>query len=165
MGWFRFGGQVLQEQNNFCGLGAVNGGATGATFDTPQLGVRAQIQHLKAYANAEPLVNERVDPRFALVTRGCAPCWEDLNGRWAVPGDSYGQDILRLYDGARDFAQNMPPVGQLPDENKEENVKDAINILAHYGVTLSPEYWLENYTKMDYLDDLILNMAQALKSN
>jgi hypothetical protein len=171
-GWFRFGGQVLPEQNNFCGLGAVNSGAIGmsARFDTPQSGVRAQIQHLKAYANAEPLVNERVDPRFSLVTRGSAPCWEDLNGRWAVPGGEYGQNILRLYGEAVEMTENMPSTGQssggqTSDETKDATVSEAINVLAYHGVTLSPEYWLENYAKLDYLDNLLINMASRLKGD
>lgn len=99
-GWFRFGGDVLPEQNNFCGLGATNTTPTGkgAWFETAQLGVRAQIQHLKAYASTDALVNECVDPRFSLVIRGIAPTWTDLNGRWAVPGTTYGQSILAIYE-------------------------------------------------------------------
>lgn len=80
-GWFRFGGQVLPEQNN------TNNSPVGKGA---RLGVRAQIQHLKAYANDEALV----DPRFGLVTRGAAGNkWTGLNGRWAVPGKGYGESI------------------------------------------------------------------------
>lgn len=90
---------VLPAQNNYCGLGATNNSeiGQGAWFDTPREGVRAQIQHLKAYASTEPLRNECIDPRFNLVTRGCAPCWEDLNGRWAVPGVGYGESIVDIH--------------------------------------------------------------------
>ncbi len=38
---------VKLEQNNFCGLGVLDNGMLGASFDTPQLGIRAQIQHLQ----------------------------------------------------------------------------------------------------------------------
>lgn len=99
-GYFRFGGDVLPEQNNFAGIGAVGGGSKGAYFATPREGVRAQIQHLKAYASKEPLANKCVDPRFDLVVRGVAPCVTDLNGRWAVPGTTYGEDILKLLEEA-----------------------------------------------------------------
>src|SRR5262249_29535616 len=51
-GWFRYGGQVQCGQNNFGGLGAVDGGAGGASFPDADTGVRAQIQHLRAYADA-----------------------------------------------------------------------------------------------------------------
>ena len=94
-GYFKFGGIVLPSQNNYAGIGALNGNATGqaATFPDPRTGVRAQIQHLKAYASTEPLVNTCVDPRFSLVARGSAPYVEWLgaadnpNGKgWAVPG-------------------------------------------------------------------------------
>ena len=69
-GFFKFGGIVQPGQNNFAGIGALNGNAKGqaATFPDPRTGVRAQIQHLKAYASKEPLVNACVDPRFSLVT-------------------------------------------------------------------------------------------------
>ena len=107
-GWFRFGGQVLPEQNNFAGIGAVNHSpvGAGAWFDTPEIGVRAQIHHLKAYATTEPFVQENVSPRYRFVTRGIAPTWEDLNGRWAVPGTTYAQRILRLYRVALEFAES-----------------------------------------------------------
>lgn len=66
----------------------------GAWFKTARDGVRAQIQHLKAYANDEALVNPCIDPRFGLVTRGA---WTGLNGRWAVPGKGYGESVLALW--------------------------------------------------------------------
>ena len=100
-GWFRYGGQVLPEQNNFAGIGATNNSPVGkgAWFKTARDGVRAQIQHLKAYANKETLVNPCIDPRFGLVTRGAAGNrWTGLNGRWAVPGDGYGESILALWE-------------------------------------------------------------------
>lgn len=40
-GYLKFGGVVLAEQNNFAGIGAVAGGANGATFSTPEEGVLA----------------------------------------------------------------------------------------------------------------------------
>ena len=104
-GYFKFGGIVLPSQNNYAGIGALNGNATGqaATFPDPRTGVRAQIQHLKAYASTEPLVNACVDPRFSLVTRGSAPYVEWLgaadnpNGKgWAVPGSGYGANVVKL---------------------------------------------------------------------
>lgn len=95
-GWLGFGGDVKAQQCNFGGLGATGGGAGGATFSDVRTGLRAQAQHLKAYASTAALNNPCVDPRFGLVTRGIAPKLEDLNGRWAVPGNNYGQDILNM---------------------------------------------------------------------
>lgn len=101
-GWFKYGGQVLPEQNNYCGLGALNQTigqkGKGAWFKTQREGVRAQIQHLKAYANKEALKNSCVDPRFRYVERGIAPSVTDLNGKWAIPGIGYGEDIIRLFN-------------------------------------------------------------------
>ena len=95
-GWLKFGGSVKAEQCNFGGIGAVNANAGGASFGDVRSGLRAQVQHLKAYASKEPLNNLCVDPRFEKVERGVAPCVEDLNGRWAVPGDGYGQRIVKI---------------------------------------------------------------------
>ena len=114
-GFFKFGGIVQPYQNNYGGIGALNGNGQGdaATFDNPRQGVQASIQHLKAYGSKEKLVNNAVDPRFGFVTRGSAPHFEDLGGRWAWPGydkskydsleeakaagDSYGHTILKKY--------------------------------------------------------------------
>lgn len=95
-GWLRFGGSVDPQQCNFGGLGATSPTVGGAVFPDVRTGLRAQAQHLKAYASTAKLNNPCVDPRFELVTRGIAPNLEDLNGRWAVPGNNYGQGILAM---------------------------------------------------------------------
>ena len=102
-GWLKFGGDVEPDQCNFAGLGATGGGAGGAVFEDVRTGIRAQVQHLKAYASTEPLVNDCVDPRFDLVTRGSAPYLTGLNGKWAVPGTTYGQDIAAMIERLYEF--------------------------------------------------------------
>ena len=118
-GWFKYGGQVPASSNNFCGLKTSKTQTETeefAVFATPQEGVEAHIQHLYAYATTKDLPEGTtlVDPRFQLVNRGCATSWEDLSGRWAVPGysvetyanmdeareyrDSYGDKIVKLYE-------------------------------------------------------------------
>lgn len=82
--YLRFGGDVKPWQNNFCGLGATGGGKPGLSFPSVEVGVRAHIQHLKAYANAQPLRRKLVDPRFGRVRRAQAPYVEDLTGTWAT---------------------------------------------------------------------------------
>lgn len=104
-GNWRFGGNVKPEQNNYCGMGATGGGVAGNSFETPRLGIRAQIQHLKAYANTEPLSGDLIDPRFAYVKRGCAPYveWlgiqENPEGRGWASGADYGAKILKILAG------------------------------------------------------------------
>ncbi|MGG3912853.1 N-acetylmuramoyl-L-alanine amidase [Rossellomorea vietnamensis] len=97
--YFRFTGQVKPSQNNYAGIGTTGPGNDGASFTTPEQGVLAHIQHLYAYASTEPLPEGAplVDPRFSLVKRGIATNWTDLNGKWAVPGTTYGQSILSIY--------------------------------------------------------------------
>lgn len=102
-GFLRFGGDIKAEQNNFAGLGSIGGGTEAAAFPSARIGVRAHIQHLKAYASLEPLVNEVVDPRFRFVTRGVATKIDELSGRWSADLD-YGSKITamvkRLYESA-----------------------------------------------------------------
>lgn len=104
--FLRFGTTVSPEQNNFASLGAIGGGAEGATFSDSRLGVRAQIQHLKAYASTEPLVQAIIDPRFHYIRRGIAPGIHQLSGRWSADAN-YHKKILavlkRLYEAAGFF--------------------------------------------------------------
>lgn len=99
-GWFKYTGgtAVTPDDHNYCGLGVTTLGEKGCQFSTVKEGVTAQIQHLYAYACTKsiPSGETLIDPRFKYVTRGCAPNWEDLGGKWAVATD-YGEKILALY--------------------------------------------------------------------
>ena len=95
-GWLRFGGSVSADQCNFGGLGSTGNGVAGASFDSVGIGLRAQTQHLKAYASTDPLLGDCVDPRFSMVKRGSAKYLTQLNGKWAVPGEGYGEHIALI---------------------------------------------------------------------
>ena len=95
-GWLRFGGSVSAGQCNFGGLGSTGSGVAGASFDSVAIGLRAQTQHLKAYASTDPLLGDCVDPRFSMVKRGSAQYLTKLNGKWAVPGEGYGEHIALI---------------------------------------------------------------------
>jgi hypothetical protein len=110
-GWFRFTGSVPAASNNFAGIGATDASAAAAAFVDAQTGVRAQIQHLRAYADPTaltctipPLFFPCVDPRFHLVLpKGKAPTWNQMgNGNWAT-APTYATSILTLYEEARTF--------------------------------------------------------------
>ncbi|MCC8083122.1 MAG: N-acetylmuramoyl-L-alanine amidase, partial [Clostridium sp.] len=102
-GNFGFSGSAVSlGQNNFCGMGVTEKGMKGNSFNTAQLGIRAQVQHLKAYACTERLVNGNVDPRFKYVARGVASYVEWLGARenpqgkgWAA-GAGYGAKIVAI---------------------------------------------------------------------
>lgn len=104
-GNFGFSGSAVRlEQNNFCGMGVTSNGMRGNSFDTPQIGIRAQIQHLKAYATVDALANACVDPRYKYVTRGSAPYveWlgmqENPQGLGWASGAGYGAKILAILE-------------------------------------------------------------------
>lgn len=122
-GNFTFSGSAVSlNQNNFAGIGVTKNGMKGNSWDTPQLGIRAQIQHLKAYASDERLLGECIDPRFYYVKRNSAPYAEWLGiqenpngGGWAA-GKNYGQKILDI----------LAKIIAMP-ENSKEDVKLDIN--------------------------------------
>ena len=127
-GYFQFTGDVRHYQNNFCGLWATGVPLTGlephngsdptkvfflpnhhgATFISPAVGVEAQIQHLYAYATDKPLPDGKqlYSPRFKYVTRGVAPKWVDLTGKWATD-PNYGVSLLTDYVGRALEQNNM----------------------------------------------------------
>lgn len=135
-GYFRFGGDVQPNQHNYAGLGAT-GGVSGISFPDDRTGIRAQIQHLKSYASTDNLIQDCVDPRYKYVKKGCVPTFEQLSGKWAVPGysgyasleeareakDSYGDHIVQLINNAvgMDISSETAPDQDQPlDSNMDE---------------------------------------------
>lgn len=121
-GYFKYGdgkGIVQPEDNNFAGIGATGQANLRNIFKDVREGLRAQVQHLKAYASTAPLNNTVIDPRFKYVTRGSAKTLAELNGKWAYPGydtknytsleaafeagDTYGQKIYSIIQRASNF--------------------------------------------------------------
>jgi hypothetical protein len=124
-GWFQYTGDVPAHYNNFAGIGAT-GGVPGNKFTTARSGVRAQIHHLRAYADPNMVVyyrdpnpsppvlsNPPVKPenepgaRFVLhfnrTTFGSAPTWERLTGTWAAD-PTYHEKVLGRWHDMLQFA-------------------------------------------------------------
>ncbi len=101
-GWLQFTGVVKAEQYNFAGMGATGNGVSGESFKDVREGVRAQIQHLKAYGSTKSLNQTCVDNRFKYVERGSAIYVEWLSipnnpkkKGWAA-AKGYGVDIVKM---------------------------------------------------------------------
>ena len=145
-GFWNYGGDVDPKQNNFCGLGATGNKEPGASFDTPQIGARAHIQHLLAYASTNPPKTAIVDPRYLLIVRfrqdvfGKVKTWAGLGGIWAMPGIHYGEDIVNLWRKA------LVPSGDADSMKKAENkLKDSPNDPSAYVYR-----GLVNYNRGDF---------------
>lgn len=142
-GYFKFGGDVRPEQHNYAGLGAT-GGVPGLSFPDDRTGIRAQIQHLKAYASTENLFLDCVDPRYKYVSKGCAPTFGQLSGKWAVPGytgyasldaaraakDSYGDHIVQLINKAVGMEE---PSGHMSGQGQPDNALNKMLYVVQVG--------------------------------
>ena len=138
-GWFRWGaGQVTPGHNNFSGIGACDGGhCTVARFPTARIGVRAQIHHLRAYADPtvtpQRLANPLESPRFHLVNpKGMAPTWEQFGGGVWATDPNYASKILRLYHS---MLAHTGVVGRFLDVPPSHTHALAIESLEKQGVT------------------------------
>lgn len=107
-GWLQYGGDSGISQYNFAGLGTTGGGVQGVSYPDVRTGIRAQVQHLKAYACDESLNQDCVDTRFNMVQRGSAPYVEWLGqqenpngGGWAA-GANYGEKLLNLLSNLKE---------------------------------------------------------------
>lgn len=135
---FNFGGDVKEHQNNFAGIGAVGNGASGNSFGSVRLGIRAQIQHLKAYASKNALNGQCVDPRFKWVKKGSAPCVEWLgiqenpsHSGWAS-GKDYGPKILAIL--------NEILKTEVKKMKNKHWAEEALDNLAKKGIIKDTEY-------------------------
>ncbi|CAA9261477.1 MAG: GH73 [uncultured Acidimicrobiales bacterium] len=117
-GWLTFPtSRMPPGNNNFSGLGAVDGGAGSSAFSTARTGVRAQIQHLKGWAapiRATQLRTMLVDPRWRYFTAtGQIRDWDQLGkGRWASD-PNYGTTILAVYGRLTRHAGTPAPPGSV----------------------------------------------------
>lgn len=108
-GFLSFNGSVRKSQNNFCGLGATSKQSMGECYPDIRTGIRAHIQHLKAYASHDNISKASVDNRFRFVKRGTAKTIYALKGKWAMDPlyDQKLENLMeRLFTLRQLYAQN-----------------------------------------------------------
>jgi hypothetical protein len=147
-------GYVLPGDHNYAGIGAFNGSDRYMCKPTPWQGVRAQVQHLRNYADPNsrhnnlgnpfeprPKYDEAAFDSFPF--KGDAPNWIDLNGKWAVPGDGYGERILQIYNEMRADAgktsSNDPKILGASQLTAAEIAHYVNKVLAAHNLTWKPE--------------------------
>jgi hypothetical protein len=98
-GFLQFNGSVKKTQNNFAGIGCIRENHRGHSFATIEEGIRAHIQHLKAYASPFPLCTPYVDPRYIIVQKskffGKLKTIGDLTKIWAMD-ENYENKLTKL---------------------------------------------------------------------
>jgi len=166
-GFFAYGGDVSPKQNNFCGLGATGNHNPGYSFSTPELGVRAHIQHLLAYAKYKPPVQKLVDPRYQHVVKnrpdlhGKVLTWCKLNGAWAVPGKNYGQEILQLWREAQ--APNGSDASlQAAQEKVQQSPDDTFNLIYRGIVYYNRDDFMNAWTDFHAAQQLDTDSSEVL---
>ncbi len=140
-GFLNYGGLVNDSQNNFCGLGSFDN-REGASFPTIREGVRAHIQHLKAYSSTSDLNGELNDPRFHLVKRGSVIDVMGLAGTWAEDPE-YGVKLTSLLKRAKylEYRDSILVVKASPDVKEEEPV-EVVPVVKPVAETKIKEGWL-----------------------
>lgn len=107
-GFLKFTGQVKIEQFNFAGMGVTDASTNGDSYQNVREGIRAHVQHLKAYAVKNPtfsnaVVDKRYTPWFVKTCSGTAPYieWlgisENPSGFGWATAKGYGYSILNDY--------------------------------------------------------------------
>jgi flagellum-specific peptidoglycan hydrolase FlgJ len=98
-GFLQFNGSVKKSQNNFAGIGCIYENHQGNSFATIEEGIRAHIQHFKAYASPTPLYTPCVDSRYKLIQKskffGKLKTVHDFVGAWAMD-ENYGKKLEKL---------------------------------------------------------------------
>ncbi|MDR1590571.1 MAG: glucosaminidase domain-containing protein [Puniceicoccales bacterium] len=98
-GFLRFTGAVKKSQNNFAGIGCIRTNYQGHSFATIEEGIRAHIQHLKAYASPAQLCTSCMDPRRKFIENsqffGKLRTVYDLSEVWAMD-KNYGEKLAQL---------------------------------------------------------------------
>ena len=101
-GFLTYTGKVKIQQYNFAGLGSVDAKHPSNSFKSVREGIRAHIQHLKAYAIKNPTLKyPLVDARYKYVTKGSAQYVEWLGIQenpnhlgWAI-NKNYGNTLRK----------------------------------------------------------------------
>lgn len=112
--FLRYGGDVRPEQNNLAGIG-VYGGSRGNSFPSPEAGVIAHLAHLAWYVYPDHIngfCNSDWDPRhFGNTHQNTVRSIRDLGGRWAVPGNGYGEALARYATEVWNYNSNGHRLG------------------------------------------------------
>jgi hypothetical protein len=144
----RFTGIAQPEWNNPAGLGVTGGPGIGNRFPTKHDGVVAHLQHLIWYLwsgkHADtPYCTPLVDLRHTTRKTDTGKDFGEhkmfgnditlLNGKWATPGPTYGQDIAKLASDLRGDS-NMPDevaIQKMIDVSVQKGIEDLKGGLKH----------------------------------
>lgn len=173
----KFGGVLNESYCNPCGMKITAGGgdydaSAHTCFMVWGDGIRAHLDHLSLYAGALGYPKEITDdPRHFPYLIGTAKTVEALGCKWA-PSATYGEEIVKMM---RDLEVTATVANDEPKSitNSDETgaaispeAESAIKTLVLFKVMVDPEYWRKAVKSkaIEYLEPLIINMANALNS-
>lgn len=115
-------GDVKPSQNNFAGLGAIGGGASGESFKDIQTGVRAHLEHLLHYSGAK-LDNPTAERTRKVQEWGVLTSWHaqfnrpityaDLAAKWAPGSNAYSKMLEAIAERFDAFCSKPDPRPEL----------------------------------------------------
>jgi hypothetical protein len=127
-GYGHFPGIIKPAMHNWCGLKTRNADGDDVTdhasFPNDTVGVTAHRDHLFLYARGP--VAGTPDPRHFDSIQGTAPTVELLSGKWAYPGESYGQSIVEDYIQPMETTIEIPAAPALTIEERVERLEVAV---------------------------------------
>lgn len=95
----------------------------------------------------------------ALVAAQCVT----VVGLGRLSGKYYIDSVVNRVSGTGGYTMDLELA--LVEDVTEPVIRDALQRLWAVGVVESPEYWMEHYRDIRYLDELLLNMATCIRAN
>ena len=130
---------VKPSQNNYAGLGATGGGVPGDSFDSPELGIEAQIQDLALRCDVsipkDKILSKYARSVYEVIANRHSKYWDDLAGTWATD-PNYWNKIKSIMEDYDDWATTHSPTSDSKDSvtwlelNRADSGRPAITAYA-----------------------------------
>ena len=113
--------------------------------------------------NKHPYIVEQVNKKLNVVAVNYSSSIKTLVEKKVIDSPDYWNVQQNNLKYLKDLLDKTSKVVQSKKINSFTNVKDAINHLVKCKVIDSPAYWISNYSKIKYLDSLLIKVANQIE--